>query len=124
MVGAVLITGILIYFFFWSRKVRKEQKKEWELLGIEDEREEIEGLITYVFTQKKRFSPQYWYIETQANIYDEKAKQTIKVIWKKPFTDHLHVPHLSKNQMILVKGNRRQDVFYANYIQLLDKEIS
>jgi hypothetical protein len=124
MVGAVLITGILIYFFFWSRKVRKEQKEEWELLGIEDEHEEIEGLITYVFTQKKRFSPQYWYIETQANIYDEKAKQIIKVIWKKPFTDHLLVPHLSKNQIILVKGNRRQDVFYANYIQLLDKEIS
>jgi hypothetical protein len=118
MVGAVFITGILIYFFFWSRKVRKEQKREWEVLGKEEEREEIEGLITYVFTQKRRSSPQYWYVEIEANILDEKAKQITKVIWKKPFTDHLHVPQLSKNQSIRAKGNRHQGIFYANQISI------
>jgi hypothetical protein len=123
MVGAVFITGILIYFLFRSRKVRKEQKREWEILGIEEEREEIEGLITYVFTQKRRFSPQYWYVEIEANIIDEKAKQIIKVIWKKPFTDHLQVPELSKNQSIRAKGNERQGVFYANHIHLLGSHL-
>jgi hypothetical protein len=122
VVGAIVITGIVIYFFFRSLKVRKKQREEWEQIGIEDEREEVEGVITRVFTQKKRFSHQYWYIETEATIYAENEKQTIKVIWQKPYTDHLQVPRLSKNEWIQFSGNRRQGVFYANQIHSLKKQ--
>lgn len=97
--------------------MRKDQICKWEQLGTVEELEEFEGIITRHFIQKKRFFNQYWYVELEANLYSEKDHEKIKVIWKKPFSDHLQVPDLHKNQRIIAKGYRTQSIFYANQIK-------
>lgn len=120
MVTAVCITGIFIYFFFWSRKLKKQQYEEWRSFGKEEEREEITAVITHSFTQKKRFSPQYLYMEIEASIYIPEEKQSLKLKWFKPYTADLKIPKLVKKQEIRAKGNRRQDIFYANQLTVLE----
>lgn len=117
MVAGICIAGIFIYLFFWSRKMRKEQISEWEQIGVFEELEEFEGIITLHSTQKKRFFNNYWYVEIEANMYSEKEKEHIKMTWKKPFTNHLKIPELHKNKLAIAKGYRRQSIFYANQIK-------
>lgn len=117
MVAAICITAIFIYFFFWSRRMRKEQISNWRQMGVVEELEEVEGIVTHLFTQKKRFFNQYWYVEIEVNLYSEIDNEKIKVIWKKPFTDHLQIPDIHKNQRAIAIGYRRQSIFYANQIK-------
>lgn len=120
MVAAICILGIFIYFFFWSRKLKKEQFAEWRTLSLIEEREEITAVVMYSFLQKKRFSPQYWYWELEASIYIPQEKETLKLKWVKADTPDLQTPNLVKKQKVWATGYRRQGVFYANRITAID----
>lgn len=119
MVAAICITGIFIYFFIWSIKHKKKEVEEWSQLGREEEKEVIEGLVTHRFVQRKRFSTRYWYIEMEGSIYVEEEAKSLKFIWRKPETNDVQVPPIEKTARALLKGNRRQGIFYANHLEPL-----
>lgn len=122
MITAICVLGVCIYFYFWSRRLKKEQLAEWSSLGQVEEHEAIEAIVTYFFLQKKRFSPQYMYLQLEATIYIPQEKTNLKLIWKKPLTPDLKPPKLEKKQSIHAFGYRRRDTFYANSIVPLHHE--
>jgi|GEM_PF-1219332 len=120
MVAAICITGIFIYFFFWSKKIKKEQELQWERFGVENEDELVTGRLTQFLVQRKRFNDRYWYLELEGAIQTNQG-QRIKVICQKPENKSSEIPYLQKNDTILVYGRlAKPDLIYANRI-LLDK---
>jgi hypothetical protein len=124
MVAAICITGIFIYFFFWSRKLIKNQRKEWEQFGQEEEAISITGMITHSFTQKKRLHSQHWFIEIEATLFIEKENRSYKILWRKPYTKELDIPQVEKGQVIAAKGNHRQGIFYVNTLKQVENLVS
>jgi hypothetical protein len=118
MVAAICITGIFIYFFVWSQKVKKEQEKEWIQFGKEDEVEVLIGILTYHLIQKKKFNDRYWYVELEGTIYSEPEHRKQKIVWRKPIAPSLEIPHLEKNQKVALYGSLRSSYFYVNRIEI------
>ena len=120
MVAAICITGIFIYFFFWSMKVKKEQDLEWLQIGKVEEAEVIEGMLTHYLKQKKRFNDRYWYLEIEGTLYLPEEHRSIHFTWKKPYTPQVNQQEFSKNQRICLYGRRSLQQFWANRIESLE----
>lgn len=116
MVAAICIVGICIYFYFWTKRVRSEQDQEWSNFGVIEESEQLAGIVSTVFTDKKKLYHQYWYIEQQIVLYDDKDYQKLKVILQKPSSAAATIPELQQKDAIICYGKRKGQHFYANRI--------
>jgi hypothetical protein len=122
MVAAICIIGICIYFYFWSRKLVREQREEWEQFGRVEERDAIQGIVTQYMVQKKKLYAGYWYTELEIHLYLPEDREKIKVIWKSKLTDHFTV-QLEQKQELIAYGKKEQNVFYANRILSQDQTV-
>ena len=121
MITAICVLGVCIYFYFWSRRLKKEQLAESASLGQVEEHEAIEAIVTYFFLQKKRFSPQYMVAVRSDHIYSS-GKDKFKVDLEKTTYSRSQLTKLEKKQSIHAFGYRRRDTFYANSIVPLHHE--
>lgn len=122
MVAALCIIGVFIYFFFWTRRVNKEEIEAWSSIGEEEIREEITGRVIYCSYQRKRYYKDYWYFLIEGKLALEKEKENLPFLWKKPAKDGLSAPQISKNDIITLEGQRKNQIFYAHSIHFKEKE--
>lgn len=119
MVALICTIGICIYFYFWTKRVKKEQDQEWATFGEIEEAESIQGIVSTSFKDKKRLYHQYFYLELQLSIYDATDQQPIKVLWQKPSRPDTIVPDLQQKDSVICYGKRKGQLFYANRIEKL-----
>lgn len=118
MVALICIIGIFIYFFFWTRKVKREEIENWRKIGEVEEKEEVHGRVTHSFLQRKRYYKDYWYFHMEGKLHLESEKSALAFLWTKPAKHNFIIPHLKPNDLVTLRGNRKNQIFYCNSIIL------
>lgn len=112
-VALVIIPLLFLYFFFKTKREKKEQHQQWLSIGHVPESYTITGDINRIVYGKERF-----YYKKEINVYDltiKTDKKIIKVIKKEPFLGD-NIQQFSTGMRVRCLGEWNDDHFLANRI--------
>jgi ribulose bisphosphate carboxylase small subunit len=112
MVTAILVTLVIIYFFWRSKRERKEFIKSWEQVGVVDETDKLSGTVLSVFTEVQKYYHGKFIWVAELKIRND--GKNVTVIMKRPYRKENERLQISKSDEVTFSGTWEHQKFFAN----------
>lgn len=112
MVTAILIPIICLYFFWLTRKERKEQDREWLEAGNVHDESVITGEIKDISEEKQRFY--YHRFIIVQNIKLQTSSKMVTAVKKTPLTPNVKIDTFMQGETIRLYGTWEGSQFVFN----------
>ncbi|AGX03723.1 MULTISPECIES: hypothetical protein [Bacillaceae] len=112
MVTAIVIPIICLYFFWVTRKERRNSEAEWRSIGMVPEEAVIEGKVTALHLEKQRYYHHLyvWVLEMRL----QASAKTIIARKLQAADQEFRYPGFKEGEFIILFGKWQKDIFIVN----------